>query len=198
MGSLSLLQGIFPTQGLNPGLLHARWILYQLSHKGSPWILEWVAYPFSSRSSWPRSQTGISCIASGFFINWAIREVSMKKYRFMNIIVIWELQTITMKFHFAVVVQSLSWVWFFATPWTAIHQASLSFTISQSFLRFIFTDAVILFNHLILCFPLLLPLMFPSIRVFSNELALHIRWPKYWSFSFQHQSFQWKFRVDFL
>ena len=56
--SLSLLQGIFPTQGLNPGLLHLRWILYQLSHQGSPWILEWIAYPFSSGSSLPRNQTG--------------------------------------------------------------------------------------------------------------------------------------------
>ena len=67
VGSLSLLQGIFPTQGLNPGLPHCRWILYQLSHKGSPRILEWVAYPFSSGSSQPRNQTGVSCIAGGFF-----------------------------------------------------------------------------------------------------------------------------------
>ena len=76
LGSLSLLQGIFPTQGSNPGPLHCRWILYQLNHKGSPRILEWVAYPFSSRSSWPRNQTGMSCIASGFFTNWAIRVLS--------------------------------------------------------------------------------------------------------------------------
>ena len=62
VGSCSLLQGIFPTQGSNPGLPHCRWILYQLSHKGNPRILEWVAYPFSSRSSGPRSQTGVSCI----------------------------------------------------------------------------------------------------------------------------------------
>ena len=55
VGSHSLLQGIFPTQGLNPGLLHCRQILYQLSHQGSPRILEWVAYPFSSRSSLPRN-----------------------------------------------------------------------------------------------------------------------------------------------
>ena len=72
--SLSLLQGIFPTQGLNPGPLHCRWILYQLSHKGSPRILEWVVYPFSSGSSQPRNRTGVSCIAGGFFINWALRE----------------------------------------------------------------------------------------------------------------------------
>ena len=68
------LQGIFPTQGSNPGLLHCRQILYQLSHKGSSRILEWVAYPFSSRSSWPRNQTRISCISGGFFTNWAMRE----------------------------------------------------------------------------------------------------------------------------
>ena len=66
-GNPSLLQGIFPTQGSNPGLPHCRRILYQLSHKGSPRILEWVAYPFSSRSSWPRNWTRISYIAGGFF-----------------------------------------------------------------------------------------------------------------------------------
>ena len=74
VGSLSLLQGIFPTQGLNPGLPHCRWILYQLSHQGSPRILEWVAYLFSSRSFQPRSQTRVSCIAGRFFANRAIRE----------------------------------------------------------------------------------------------------------------------------
>ena len=74
VGSLSLLQGIFPTQGSNPGLPHCRWILYQLSHKGSPRILGWVAYPFSSRSSQPRNRTRVSCIAGEFFTNWAIRE----------------------------------------------------------------------------------------------------------------------------
>ena len=74
VGSLSLLQGIFPTQGLNPGLPNCRRILYQLSYKGSPGILEWVAYPFSSESSWLRNQTGVSCIAGRFFTNWAIRE----------------------------------------------------------------------------------------------------------------------------
>ena len=71
---LSLLQGIFPTQGLNPGLSHCRQIFYQLSHKGNSRILEWVAHPFSSRSSWPRNQSQVSCIAGGFFINSAIKE----------------------------------------------------------------------------------------------------------------------------
>ena len=74
VGSLSLLQGIFPTQGSNPGLPHYRQILHQLSHKGSPRILEWVAYPFSRESSWPRNRTGVSCIAGGFFTDWAMRE----------------------------------------------------------------------------------------------------------------------------
>ena len=67
VSSLSLLQGIFPTQGSNPDLPHCRQIFYQLSHKGSPRILEWVAYPFSSRYSQPRDQTGISCISGRFF-----------------------------------------------------------------------------------------------------------------------------------
>ena len=67
VGSLSFLQGTFPTQGSNPGLSHCRQFLYQLSHKGSPRILEWVAYPFSSGSSWPRNWTRVSCIAGGFF-----------------------------------------------------------------------------------------------------------------------------------
>ena len=69
---------------------------------------------------------------------------------------------------------------------TVACQASLSFTISWNLLKFLSTESVTLANHLILCFPLLLlPLIFPSIRVFSNELALSIRWPKYWSFSFR-------------
>ena len=63
VGSCSLLQGIFPTQELNPGLLHCRQIPHQLSHQGSPRILEWVAYPFSRASSWPRNWTRVSCIA---------------------------------------------------------------------------------------------------------------------------------------
>ena len=66
--------GDLPTQGSNPGLPHCRWILYQLSHKGSPRILEWVACPFSSRFSQYRNWTGVCCIAGGFFTNWAIRE----------------------------------------------------------------------------------------------------------------------------
>ena len=71
------------------------------------------------------------------------------------------------------------------TPWTAAHQAPLSFTISQSLLKLMSVELMMLSNHLILCYPfLLLPSIFPSIRGFSNESALHIMWPEYWSFSF--------------
>ena len=73
VGSLSLLQGIFPTRGLNPGLPHCGQILYQLSHKESPRILEWVACPLSAGSSRPRNRTGASCTAGGFFTSWATR-----------------------------------------------------------------------------------------------------------------------------
>ena len=84
-----------------------------------------------------------------------------------------------------VVVQLLSRVWLFATPWTAAHQAFLSFTNFRSLLKLMSIELVMPSNHLLLCCPLLFwPSIFPSIRVFSNELALHIRWPKYWTFSF--------------
>ena len=80
---------------------------------------------------------------------------------------------------------SLSCVRLFATPWTAAHQASLSNTNSQSPLKLMCIDSVMPSNHLILCCPLLfLPSIFPSIRDFSNESVLRIRWPEYWSFSF--------------
>ena len=84
----------------------------------------------------------------------------------------------------------------FATPWTAACQHSLSFTIHWILHKLMFIESVILSNHLILCCPLLLmPSIFPSIRVFSSELAVLIRWPK---LRLQHQSFQWLLRVDFL
>ena len=84
-----------------------------------------------------------------------------------------------------IIVQLLSCVQLFATPWTTAYQVSRSFTISQSFLKLMSIESVMPSNHLILCRPLLLlPSVFPSIRVFSNELAFCIRWPRYWSFSF--------------
>ena len=95
-------------------------------------------------------------------------------------------------------VQLLSCVQLFATPWTAACQASLSVTNSWSLLKLKSIKSVMPSNHLILCHHLLLlPSIFPSIRVFSNESVFHIRWPKYWSFSFKQQSFQWIFRTDF-
>ena len=103
-----------------------------------------------------------------------------------------------------VVVQLLSCVWLFATPWTAARQACLSFTISQSLLKLKSTESMMPSNHLILCRPyLLLPSTFPSIMVFSNESALHIRWLKYWSFSFSiipssEYSGLISFRIDWL
>ena len=87
------------------------------------------------------------------------------------------------------VVQSLSHVQLFVTPWTAAHQASLSFTISWSLFKLMSIESVMPSNHLILCYLLLLlPSIFPSNRVFSKEPALHIRWPKYWSFHFSISS----------
>ena len=103
-----------------------------------------------------------------------------------------------------VVVKSLSSVQLFVTLWTAAHQASLSITKSRSLLKLISIESVMPSNHLILCCPLLLPLsIFPSIRVFSNESVLHIRWPKYCSFSFSITPFNdysqlISFRIDLL
>ena len=97
-----------------------------------------------------------------------------------------------------------SHVQLFATPWTAVRQASLSITTSWSWFRLMSIESVMPSNHLILCHPLLLPpLIFPSIRVFSNESADHIRWPKYWSFSFSispsnEHSGLISFRMDWL
>ena len=90
-----------------------------------------------------------------------------------------------MYFNLVTVVLSLNHVWLFATPCTVAHQAPLSFTVSWSWLKLIYIESVMPSNHLILCCPLLLlPSIFPSIRVFSNESVLCVRWPKYWSFSF--------------
>ena len=100
-------------------------------------------------------------------------------------------------------IQSLSHVWLFVTPWTAACQASLSITSSWSLLKLMSIESVMPSNCLILCHPLLLPSIFPSIRVFSNESALCIRWPKYRSFSFSispsnEYSGLISFRIDWL
>jgi len=111
---------------------------------------------------------------------------------------------ISMQWNTVAIVQSLHHVQLFVTPWTAACQASLSFTISWSLLKLMSIESVMLPNHLILCRPLLLlPSVFPSIKVFSNELALCIRWPKYWSFNFSispsnEYSGVISFRIDWL
>ena len=100
-----------------------------------------------------------------------------------------------------IVIQSLSCVWLFATHWTATRQDSMSFSISQSLLKFMSIELMMQCKHFIFCHLLLLISIFPSIKVFSNELALHIRWPKYWSFSFSispSNEYSWviSFRID--
>ena len=102
-----------------------------------------------------------------------------------------------------VVVLSLSRVWLFVTPWTAACQASLSFTVSQSLLKLMSIELMMPSNHFILCCPLLLPSVISSIRVFSSESALLIRWPKYCSYSFSNSpsneySGPISFRIDWL
>ena len=121
-------------------------------------LLEWVAISFSRGFSWPRDWTSISCIAGRCFTEAFCQSVS---------------------------VQLLSRVLLFATPWTAACQAFLSITNCQSPPKPMSIESVMPSKHLILCRPLLLlPSIFLSIRVFSNESALCIKWPKYWSFSF--------------
>jgi len=123
VGSLSLLQGIFPTQELNQGLLHCKLILYQLSYQGSPFL----------------------CIAHGIICD-------------------------SVQFSCSVI----------SDPWTTAHKASLSITNSWSFLKLMSIESVMPSNHLILCHPLLLlPSIFSSIRVFSNESVLRISWGLY-------------------
>ena len=127
-------------------------------------LLEKVSIPFSRDCSWPRDRTQVSYIAGRFFIVWAIREPTQ-----------WVSYS----------VQLLNHVRLFQTSWTAAHQASLSSTNSRNLLKLMSTESVMPFSHLILCCPILLLLsIIPSIRVFSKESFLCMRWPKYWSFSF--------------
>ena len=108
----------------------------------------------------------------GTFFNWVVYSLT--------------LSCMICLYNLDVVIQMLSHVWISATPWTAPCQASLSLIISWSLLKFMSIESVMLHNYLILCLPLLLlPSTVPRIRVLSNESHLHIRWPKYWSFSFR-------------
>jgi len=135
-------------------------------------ILEPVAISSSRGSSQPKDRTQVSCIVGGFFTDRATRKAQQQNEHTLSI------QLISS-------VQSLSHVPLFAIPWTAACQASLSIANSQSLLKLMSIESVMPSNHLILCCPLfLLPPIPPGIRVFSNESTLHMRWPKYWSFSF--------------
>ena len=127
-----------------------------------------------------------------------------KEYRSKCLLIFLMFKKITIKYvviYFSSV-QSLSCVRLFTTPWTAAHQASLSITNSRSLLRLMFIESVMPSNHFILYRPLLLqPSIFPRIRVSSKESVFHIRWPKFWSFSFSSSpsneySGQISFRID--
>ena len=133
----------------------------EFSNKSTGKFLEWVVISFSRGSSRPRDRTQISHIAGRH-----LPSVPPGDFQFSS-------------------VQSLSHVRLFATPWITARRASLSITNSQSSLKLKSIESVMLSSHLILCRPLfLLPPIPPSIRVFSNESTLRMRWPKYWSFSF--------------
>ena len=174
-------------------------------------ILEWVAISFSRGSSWPRDLTWVSRIAGRHFNLWANREAHMCVYiyKYINIpsllnlpptptpnsqfviidvwsvprnwdncLLIYQCKYSSVQFSHSVVSDSV-------TPWMAACQASLSITNSRSLLRLMSIESVMPSNHLIVCHPfLLLPSVFPRIRMFSNESAFCIKWPKYWSFSF--------------
>ena len=157
--------GSSPTDFPVPGILQAK-------------IIEWVAILFSRGSSWPRDQTQVSRISGRFFSIWVIREnyLGISNLGILRYC-LWD-RTAELE---RAVVQSFSGVWFFVTPWTAACQPSLSFTISWSLLKIMSIESMMPSKYLILCLPLLLlPLIFPSIKVFSNELVLCIRWLKYW------------------
>ena len=147
-------------------------------------ILEWVATSSSRGSSRPRDWTQVSSIAGRLFTTEPQGKPVIRIQELLRIFCLTPLcKTLS------IVVQSLSRVWLFAVPWTAALQALLSFIISWSLLKLLSIESVMPSNHLILCCPLLLlPSNFPRIRVFSSNLAFHIRWPKYWSFSISPSS----------
>ena len=141
--------------------------------------LEWVAFPFSGGSSQTSDQTPVSCTAGRFFTHWATRDALQEAVQFSS-------------------VQPLSHLWLFATPWTAACQASMSITYSWSLLKLMSIKSVMLYNHLILCCPLLPPSIIPSIRVFSWWICSSNQVARVLELKLQHQSFQWIFRTDFL
>ena len=133
MGNLSLFQRIFPTQGSNPGLLLCRWILYHLSHQGSQRILEWVAYPFSSGSYWPRDWTGVPCIAGRFFTNWMMRETLFKRWQ-------WQYQAGYAAITLSDVLRHHLYLWLSA-QWAKFYIPTWSCTLAKDTTANIYTDS---------------------------------------------------------
>ena len=164
MGCHFLLQGVLLTQGWNPGLLHCRPSL---------------------------ALQAVSCIAGRFFYQLSHIYLNLISQCCNFFLFKMEMIIPILQSCHKASVQSLSHVRLFVTPWAAARQASLSITNSRNLLRLMSIEPVMPSNYLVLCRPLLLlPSIFPSIRVFSNESVLCIRWPKYWSFSLSISSFQ--------
>ena len=171
-------------------------------------ILEWVAFPFSRESSQLRSPTlradSLPAEPQGKPKNTGLGSLFLLQRIFLtqelNRGLLHCRRILCQLSYERSPVQSVSHVQLFATPWTAVLQAFLFFTVSRSLLKFMSIESVMLSNHLILCHPLLLlPSIFPSNRVFSNEPTLCIRWSKYWSFSISpsnEYSALMSFRID--
>ena len=207
VGCHFLLQGIFLTQGLKPGLLHCRQMLYPLSCQGSlllntlllilrtrnsgNQIMHEIEYAFlwgKNDEDWERgSRLGIYemlyVVARAPFIQVRVTPCEAN----VTLLARMDIDYLCLGV-VAVVVQLLSHVRLIVTPWTAAHQASLSFTISQGLLKLVAIKSVMPSNHVIFYRLLLLPSIFPRIRVFSNESTLCFRFPKNWTLSFSISS----------
>ena len=151
-----------------------------------------MLHPWVRRQSWVLT----SWVTSVFFFFWRLQLIGYGTSTLWRIICFAHCYWLHLVQFSSV--QSLSCVRLFVTPWIAARQASLPITNSQSLPKLMSIESVMPSSHLILCHPLLLlPLILPSIRVFSNESTLRMRWPKYW-FQLQHQSLQWTTRTDLL
>ena len=200
--------GDLPNPGIKPHLQHCRWILYgwaiqkarvpESLYSKHSWVISQPYVPLFLWTKWGdlmlQGRIGLSSTGEGVS--------PTNQHWFLSLLrVWWTSDTVLDKVAWRrlqtplgegggflerlFVIQSLSHVWLFATPWTTACQASLSLIISQSLLKLMSIKSVMTSNHLVLCSPILLLLsIFPGIRVFSNESVLHIRWPKYWHFSF--------------